>query len=64
MMEKLSVRQMQRKVSGGAFIISTIDSLRLPQLPAADAEAEGRKRVREVPASLCDYLLFEESPAR
>lgn len=45
--EKPFGRQMQRKVSGGAFVKLTFASPRQPQLPVGDAEAEGRKRVRE-----------------
>lgn len=54
-------------MSGGAFFKITFASLRQLQLPAGDADAEGRKRVREAPASLqlpparealhCDSLL-------
>lgn len=49
-MEKPFGREMQRKVSGEAFVKLTFASVR--QLPAGGAEAEGRKRVREAPASL------------
>lgn len=60
-MEKPFGRQMQRKVSGGAFVKLTFASLRQLQLPAGDAEAEGRKRVREAPASCSRTALHGDS---
>lgn len=53
-MEKPFGRQMQRKLSGRAFVKLTFASLRLLKLPAAgDAVAEDRKGVREARGEPC-----------